>query len=262
VTSVRAQPLRARPLRDATTLCLLGVPPEAVARRLALTTDERQALARVPVPAWSADPDRLPRLLQAALEASPGTTALLLAVTDFAALCAAATQTEALVDIVQGRALIPDLVAPLAAKCLTGPALDVWALEAAGRGAAPVPAPGQVRVTCALVQAAAGAEAWSADAAQALSTRGFEGLVTWAAAEDATRRLSPTERGWVAVGRGAHRGRLERLEAPLADLLRWIGEGRAESEVSAHLLEGDDLDADTVSELLREWSADGLLALG
>jgi len=256
---VSAASLRARPLRDATTLCLLGVPLDAVATHLALTSAERAALERVPRPAWSADPYRLPRLLQAALEASPGTAALLLARVPFARLCATVVASSALVELVRGSASIPDLVAPLVETHLSAAERDVWALEDAGRHDAPDAAAGQIQAACALVEAVAGAEQISADAARALTAGGFEALVRWAATEAPERTLQASPRGLVAVGRGAFRGRLERLEPPLAEVLAWLGAGRPEAEVIARLLDEDLNDTDARA-LLDEWAADGLIS--
>ena len=253
-----AASLRARPLRDATTLCLLGAPLADVTARLRLTPEENAALARVPPQAWSADPYRLPRLLQAALEASPGTAALLLARAPFPLLCATAAASSALVDVVQGRALIPDLVAPLVEAHLSAEARAVWRLEAAGRLSPPPTLPGRVSVACALVDAVEGAEQVSADAAAALSAGGFEALVHWAATQAPERALHSEKRGLVAVGRGAFRGRLERLEPPLADVLVWLGDGRPAAEVFAYLVD-DDLSEADARTLLDEWAADGLI---
>jgi len=250
--------LRARPLRDATTLCLLGAPLAFVVSRLSLTPEEHAALARVPPQAWSADPYRLPRLLQAALEASPGTAALLLARAPFPQLCATAAASSALVDVVQGRALIPDLIAPLVQVHLSADAHGVWRLEAAGRLGPPPTLPGRVGVACALVDAVEGAERVSADAAAALSAGGFEALVQWAATQAPERALLTDRRGLVAVGRGAFRGRLERLEPPLADVLVWLGDGRPAADVIAYLVD-DDLSEADARALLDEWAADGLI---
>ncbi len=254
-------PLRARPLRDAVTLRLLGAPAETVREWLDLNAAEVAALAAVPQAAWSTDPFRLPRLLQAGLEACPGTAVQLLARTPFPALVNALRQDEVLLLVVRGDQTLPWLLAPLAVRGLVGAARDVWELEAAGLGDAPRPAPGQVVRAAALVEVGQGTEDFAAEAATTLRTGGFEALVDLASTSARWPALEPSVRGLVAVGRGPHAGRLERLEAPLSTLMVWLGDGRPLERVLERLAQEDVPTEDALS-LLEEWRGDGLVALG
>jgi len=254
-------PLRVRPLRDAVTLRLLGAPAETVRGWLDLNPAEVAALAAVPEPAWTTDPFRLPRLLQAGLEACPGTAAQLLARTPFPALVDALRRDPALLEVVRGERTLPGLAAPLALRILVGAARDVWQVESAGLGDSPQPGPGIVVCAAALVEVGRGTEDFVAEAAQTLRTGGFEALVDLAATPARWPVVEPSERGLVAVGRGAHAGRLERLEAPLSTLLVWLGPGRPLERVLERLAQ-EDVPADDALSLLEEWRGDGLVALG